>query len=69
MRPCGTGADQQIVNRANGNKILTILRKILPWQLSMYVHNVSQNDQKMALLESKNEGSKILMPTCNVAPK
>ena len=34
------------------------------WQLAMYVHNVTQNDQKMALLESKNEvGSKILMPT------
>ena len=38
--------DQQIVNRANVNKILTILRQILPifWQLSMYVHNVTQND-------------------------
>ena len=59
--------DHQIVNRANGNKILTILRQILPifWQLAMYVHNVTQNDQKMALLESKNEViSKVLMPTC-----
>ena len=48
--------DQQIVNRANGNKILTILRQILPvfWQLALYVHNVTQNDQKMALLEEKN---------------
>ena len=55
-----------IVNRANGNKILTILGQILPifWQLAMHVHNVTQNDQKMALLESKNKvKSKILMPT------
>ena len=57
--------DQQIVNRANWNKFLTILRQILPifWQLAMYVHNVTQNDQKMALLESQNGvRSKILMP-------
>ena len=58
--------DQQIVNRANGNNISTILRQILPifWQLAMHVHNVTQNDPKMAILESKNElRSKILMPT------
>ena len=46
---------QQIVNRAHGNQFLAILRQILPifWQSAMHVHNVTQNDQKMALLEVK----------------
>ena len=40
--------DQQIVNRANVNKILKILRQILPifWQLAMYVHKLLNVTQK-----------------------
>ena len=57
---------QQIVNRTNNKYIFDDFTSnfVNFWQLCMYVHNVTQNDQKMALLEAKNGvRSPILIPT------